>query len=124
MTRERQKRCTLRHEKACNKPSQKEVKVKLIRPDAWCPSQRHVITQLRFVYIARVWLAYMQVPETHPERRAKPGENPSADLTFKPRITPFKMENERTAFFVRWVEAGQRVGGEWSKRGGGREGRR
>ena len=76
----------------------------MIRPGAWCPSQRQVNTQLRFVIIAPVWMSCIQVPETHPERRAKPGENPSADLTFKPRITPFKMENERTAFFVRWVE--------------------
>lgn len=39
------------------------------------------------------------MPESHPERIAGPGEDPSLDLTFKPRIRKYKMEGERTNFF-------------------------
>ena len=40
-----------------------------------------------------------QVAESHPERIAAPGDDPNLDLTFKPRLSAYKMEGERTNFF-------------------------
>ena len=40
-----------------------------------------------------------QVAESHPERIAAPGDDPNLDLTFKPRLSAYKMEGERTTFF-------------------------
>ncbi|GAX73673.1 hypothetical protein CEUSTIGMA_g1124.t1 [Chlamydomonas eustigma] len=39
--------------------------------------------------------------ESHPGRLARPGDDPNLDLTFKPRITNHRMENERKSFFKR-----------------------
>eukprot|EP00955_Chlamydomonas_euryale_P017801 189888-Chlamydomonas_euryale.AAC.1 len=41
------------------------------------------------------------VDESHPERFARPGDHPTADLTFKPQTTKHKSENERTEFFAK-----------------------
>ena len=42
----------------------------------------------------------LQVPESHPERNAGPGDDPNLDLTFKPKILKsYKLEGERTNFF-------------------------